>query len=137
MIFAYATKQSHTMQGSRSITGMAIGAAAVIAVILLSTSVTGAVEMAIVALAVALLVVLSLVLRSQERQSSTEELTGTRSQLAAAESTIAEAESEIANLSNFDEVTGAYNERHFLNLLGQHRALAVRGSIFSRSPSSR
>lgn len=130
MIFGFAAKQSHIMQGSRSIIGMAIGATAVVAVILFSTSVDGAVEMAIVALAVALLVVLALVLGSQERQSSTEALTGARSLLADAESRIAEAEDEIANLSNFDEVTGAYNERHFVDLLSQHRALAVRGSYF-------
>ncbi|MBJ40292.1 MAG: hypothetical protein CMD83_17845 [Gammaproteobacteria bacterium] len=65
-----------------------------------------------------------------ERQSTSAELIGARSKLADAETRIKEADAEIANLSNFDEVTGAYNERYFLDLLAQHRALAVRGTYF-------
>lgn len=122
--------ESDAMQSSRFIIAMVVGALAVLGVIAGSTSVSGAVEIAIVALAVALLVVLSLVLASMERQSTSAELTGTRTSLAAAEARIAEADAEIASLSNFDEVTGAYNERHFLELLSQHRALAVRGTYF-------
>ena len=130
MISGFAAKQSPRMQGSRFLGVMAVGAAVVVAVTLFSSTVTGVVEMAIVALAVALLVVASLVLASMERQTTVEELSGASTQLAEAETRIAEAESEIANLSNFDEITGAYNERYFLELLAQHRALAVRGSYF-------
>ena len=118
------------MQSPRFIIAMALGALAAIGVIAFSTSVTGIIEIAVVSLTVALLVVLSLLLASMERQSTSAELTGTQSRLAEAETRIAEADAEIASLSNFDEVTDAYNERHFLDLLGQHRALAVRGSYF-------
>ena len=127
MILRFPSRQneSDTMQSSRFIIAMGVGALAVIGVIAGSTSVSG-----VVALAVALLVVLSMVLASMERQSTSAELIGARSKLADAETRIKEADAEIANLSNFDEVTGAYNERYFLDLLAQHRALAVRGTYF-------
>ena len=127
MVLRFPSRQneSDTMQSSRFIIAMGVGALAVIGVIAGSTSVSG-----VVALAVALLVVLSMVLASMERQSTSAELIGARSKLADAETRIKEADAEIANLSNFDEVTGAYNERYFLDLLAQHRALAVRGTYF-------
>ena len=80
MILRFPSRQneSDTMQSSRFIIAMGVGALAVIGVIAGSTSVSGVVEIVIVALAVALLVVLSLVLASMERQSTSAELTGAR-----------------------------------------------------------
>ncbi len=49
------------------------------------------------------------------------------------EATLEELESTRTNLSaitTLDELTGAYNEEHFLEVLTQHRAMAERGSYY-------
>ena len=36
----------------------------------------------------------------------------------------------LSSITTFDELTGAYNTEHFLNVLTQHRAMAERGSYY-------
>ena len=59
----------------------------------------------------------------KELEQATGELKATRDQLA-------NTEEKLSSVTTLDELTGSYNESHFLEVLEQHKNMAKRGSYY-------
>ncbi|XOV86002.1 MAG: GGDEF domain-containing protein [Pseudomonadota bacterium] len=95
--------------------------------VLLLLSAPTTLELLVVTVAMLLTSVVPLVLINRLVSEHARQLQASNAEHKALESEMASMRSRMEQITTLDELTGCYNERHFLDLVAQHRAMAERG----------
>lgn len=115
------------MQSARFNIVMLVAALLAFVLVITLTSIADTTEMTTLAVALAVVAGTGSVMASRAAKAQEQVARASDQQLAEATNRVEQAEAQIANLSHIDSLTGAYNHRYFLDLVGQQRALSIRG----------
>ena len=116
------------MQKSRIYALLAINTAVLYGLVLFLITDASWQQWVVIGIAMALMIVVPGLVINRTLQTLTDAVMEKEAALKRASDELASVKAKMSKVTTIDELTGCYNERHFLELLAQHRAMSERGT---------